>query len=51
MAVELLTTPPPSDAIARMVWSTLEIWRGDSPFRRVLGGVVLIAVVAGLITH
>jgi len=34
-----------------VVWSTLEIWRGDSPFRRVLGGVVLIAVVAGLITH
>jgi hypothetical protein len=29
------------------VWAVLEIARGDSPFRRVLGGVVLVAMVVG----
>ncbi len=29
-------------------WSVDEIARGDSPFRRVLGGVVLAGVVVGL---
>jgi hypothetical protein len=31
-----------------VVWACLEIARGDSPFRRVLGVVVLLATVAGL---
>ena len=31
------------------VWAGLEITRGDSPFRRVLGGVVLLATVLGLL--
>jgi hypothetical protein len=30
-------------------WSVDEIVRGDSPFRRVLGGVVLLGTVAGLL--
>ncbi|MEA3076959.1 MAG: hypothetical protein QOF60_1867 [Actinomycetota bacterium] len=30
-------------------WSVDEIARGDSPFRRVLGGLVLIAMIAGLL--
>lgn len=34
---------------ALVVWSVLEIWKGDSPFRRVLGGVVLAGLVAGLL--
>jgi hypothetical protein len=32
-----------------VVWTGLEIARGDSPFRRVLGVVVLLATVAGLV--
>ena len=32
-----------------VVWSLLEIARGDSPFRRVLGGVVLAALTLGLL--
>jgi hypothetical protein len=32
-----------------VVWAGLEIARGDSPFRRVLGVVVLLATVAGLV--
>ena len=35
--------------LALVVWATLELARGDSPFRRVLGAVVLVAVVAGLL--
>jgi hypothetical protein len=34
---------------AIVVWSLLEIVRGASPFRRVLGSVVLLAVLAGLV--
>jgi hypothetical protein len=32
-----------------VVWAGLEIARGDSPFRRGLGVVVLLATVAGLV--
>jgi hypothetical protein len=32
--------------IALAIWAILEIVRGDSPFRRVLGAVVLVAMVA-----
>jgi hypothetical protein len=34
-----------------VVWAGLEIARGDSPFRRVLGAVVLAFVVGGLLTR
>ena len=30
-------------------WSLMEIVAGSSPFRRVLGGAVLVAVLAGLL--
>ena len=30
--------------VSIVIWSLLEIARGDSPFRRVLGAVVLVAV-------
>src|SRR3954447_21772914 len=30
-----------------VVWAALEIIRGESPFRRVLGAVVIIALVVG----
>ena len=33
------------------VWALLEIARGDSPFRRVLGGLVLLATGIGLVTR
>lgn len=32
-----------------LVWAAAEVARGDSPFRRVLGAVVLVMVVAGLL--
>lgn len=32
---------------ALMVWAALEIARGESPFRRVLGAVVALATVVG----
>src|SRR5689334_9766408 len=35
--------------VAIIVWSVLEIAQGASPFRRVLGGVVLLTVVSGLL--
>jgi hypothetical protein len=35
--------------LALLAWAALELTRGDSPFRRVLGAVVLVAVVAGLL--
>jgi hypothetical protein len=35
---------------AILIWSSLEIIDGDSPFRRVLGGVVLVATVAGILS-
>lgn len=33
--------------VALMVWATLEITRGESPFRRVLGAVVVLVTVVG----
>jgi hypothetical protein len=36
---------------ALLVWAGLEIARGDSPFRRVLGTVVLVATLAGLLSR
>jgi hypothetical protein len=35
--------------LSLLVWSVLEVARGDSPFRRVLGGLVLIGTVLGLL--
>jgi len=35
--------------VAIVVWALIEIAAGSSPFRRVLGGVVLLAVLAGLL--
>lgn len=35
--------------VGLVVWAGLEIVRGDSPFRRVLGAGVLVAVIARLI--
>ncbi len=34
-----------------VVWAVLEAVRGDSPFRRVLGGLVLAGLVIGLLTR
>lgn len=34
---------------AILVWAMLEIARGDSPSRRVLGSVVLVVTVAGIL--
>lgn len=31
--------------VALVVWAVLEVWKGESPFRRVLGGVVLGATI------
>jgi hypothetical protein len=36
-------------SISLAVWAVLEVARGDSPFRRVLGGVVLVAIVIGTV--
>ena len=33
--------------VSLVIWSLLEIARGESPFRRVLGGVVLLGMVLG----
>ena len=35
--------------LSLFIWSVLEIARGDSPFRRVLGAVVLLTVGVGLL--
>lgn len=35
--------------ISLVIWSLLEIARGDSPFRRVLGGLVLVAIAVGFV--
>jgi len=35
--------------VAILVWALIEIVAGSSPFRRVLGGVVLVAVLVGLL--
>ena len=32
-------------AVALAIWAILEIVRGESPFRRVLGAVVLVAMI------
>lgn len=37
--------------VALMVWATLEIARGESLFRRVLGAVVALATVVGWATR
>jgi hypothetical protein len=34
---------------AIVVWAVIELAAGSSPFRRVLGAAVLLAVVAGLL--
>ncbi len=33
------------------VWSLLELVRGDSPFRRVLGGLVALGIVVSLLSR
>ena len=38
-------------AVALGIWSIDEIARGDSLFRRILGGVVLVTMVVGLLTR
>lgn len=37
--------------VALGIWSIDEIARGDSLFRRILGGVVLVMMVVGLLTR
>ena len=37
--------------LALVICACLEIARGDSPFRRVLGGGVLVAVLIGFLTR
>jgi hypothetical protein len=37
--------------IALAWWAVEEVLHGDSPFRRVLGGIVLIGSVVGLLTR
>ena len=34
---------------AIVVWAVMEIAAGSSPFRRVLGAIVLVAALAGLV--
>lgn len=36
---------------ALLVWAGLEVARGDSPFRRVLGTVVFVLTVVGIVTR
>lgn len=36
---------------ALLTWAGLEIARGDSPFRRVLGAVILVVTVVGIATR
>jgi hypothetical protein len=33
--------------VGLVVWAGLEVARGESPFRRVLGGIVLLVVLVG----
>jgi hypothetical protein len=35
--------------VSLSIWAILEVVRGDSPFRRVPGGVVLAVVIVGLV--
>jgi hypothetical protein len=37
--------------VALVVWSVLEIWKGESPFRRVLGAVVLVGATMGRVAR
>jgi hypothetical protein len=37
--------------LSLVVWGVLEVTRGDSPFRRVLGGAVLLAIAVGMFTR
>jgi len=34
---------------ALVVWAGEEVWKGVNPFRRILGGVVLVVVAVGLV--
>ena len=34
---------------ALVVWAGEEVWKGVDPFRRILGGVVLVVVLVGLV--
>lgn len=36
--------------VGLVTWAVLEVGRGDSPFRRVLGAAVLVAFVVGRVT-
>jgi hypothetical protein len=38
-------------AVALFIWAVLEIVRGDSPFRRVLGAVVLVFMIVSAVTR
>jgi hypothetical protein len=35
--------------VSLSIWAILEVVRGDNPFRRVLGGVVLAVEIVGLV--
>jgi hypothetical protein len=35
--------------LSLLVWAVLEVARGESPFRRVLGGLVLIGTLVGVL--
>ena len=37
--------------VSLAVWAVMEVLRGDSPFRRVLGGLVLATLAIGLLTQ
>ncbi len=37
--------------VSLIVWAVLEIARGESPFRRILGGLVLAAIAIGFLTR
>jgi hypothetical protein len=37
--------------VSLVVWAVLEVARGESPFRRVLGAVVLLATIVGFVTR
>jgi hypothetical protein len=38
------------DTVALAVWAVLEIWKGVNPFRRGLGAIVLLGILARLVT-
>ncbi|HEV1997037.1 MAG TPA: hypothetical protein VGR61_02770 [Candidatus Dormibacteraeota bacterium] len=37
--------------LALVAWALLEVYRGVNPFRRIVGGVVLVAQVAALLAR